>query len=154
MIRSLGVVCLCALVGATALAACSGVQTLDRSTIESMTLAEVAETPPAMEELLAPGGEPLIIEVPAGEVVPLVLSVEMPFLAVEAGENQVRFERDVFLYIGPGEMMISFDGERWARLGDWDAFKEIAGAEQGSLSIGFGVTEEHGPQMNVALELK
>jgi hypothetical protein len=144
------------LVGIAALGAlvgCSGVQTLDRSTVETVTLAELAADPPTAAPL-SPEWEPLIVSVPAGETVPLRVDVDLAFMTVEAGQNTVRFERDVQLYLGPGEAMLSFDGERWARIGDWDALKEIAGADQGSLSLGFGVSEEQGPQMTVAVGLE
>jgi hypothetical protein len=134
--------------------ACSGVQTLDTSTIETTTLGDLAENAPDEGQILTPEMEPMIIEIPAGEMVPLAIDVQLPFLTVEAGKNSVRFQRDLFVYLAPDEAMISFDGERWARVGDWDALKEIAGAEQGSLSVGLGVSEELGPQMHVGLKLE
>jgi len=136
------------------LTACSGVRNLDTSTIKTTTLRELAESPPTDGQLLAPGSEPMIIVVPAGEVIPLAVDVRLPFLTVEPGVNSVRFQRDVHVYVAPGEAMISFDGVRWARVGDWDAIKEISGAEQGSLSIGLGVSEELGPQMNLGMTLE
>ena len=121
-----------ALLAALVSPACSGVQTLDTTTVKTTSLSDLAESAVDEGELLAPDMEPMIIEIPAGQVVPLAIDVQLPFLTVEAGDNSVRFQRDVKIYLAPNEALISFDGERWARIGDWDALKDIAGAEQGS----------------------
>jgi len=52
-----------------------------------------------------------------GDAVPLKLETDLPFATLEAGENLVRFDRDVYLYVAPGAFLVSPDAQRWAEAG-------------------------------------
>ena len=141
------------LVGAAA-AGCSGIQTLDASTVKVVSLEELPQIAAGAEGDAAKGPGPMIVHVKAGERIPLRLAFEAPFASLEAGENAIVFRRDVFLYITPDTAMLGFDGVRFARMGDWEALKELAGVKSGSLSIGFGAGKSDGPKVDVRVGLK
>jgi hypothetical protein len=141
---------------AAAAAGCSGIQTLDASTVKTVALAELPAAVAPSAEGAAPvvGPGPMIVHVKAGERIPLRLALEAPFAEIAAGENAIVFTRDVYLYIDPSAVLIGFDGVRFARLGDWDAIQELAGIEGGQLSIGFGAGVTEGPRIDVRLKMQ
>jgi len=140
---------------ALALAAgCSGIQTLDASTVKVVSLEELPQIAADVEGAAAKGPGPMIVHVKAGEKIPLRLAFEAPFAALEAGQNAIVFQRDVYLYITPDTAMLGFDGVRFARIGDWKALQELAGVKTGSLSIGFGAGKSDGPRIDVRVGLK
>jgi hypothetical protein len=141
------------LVGAAA-AGCSGIQTLDTSTLKTVSLEELPQIAAGVEGDAAKGPGPMIVHVKSGEKVPLHLSLDLPFAELAAGENMIVFKRDVYLYITPDTAMLGFDGVRFARIGDWEAVKKIAGVKTGSLSVGFGAGKSEGPKIDVSVGMK
>jgi hypothetical protein len=143
---------------ALALLLCAGgcwvIRTLDTSTLKTFSLDELPQIPSGVEDGAAKGPGPMIVHVKAGEKIPLRLALETPFAKLEAGENAIVFQRDVYLYIDSSQAMLGFDGERFARMGDWDALKELAGVENGTLSVGFGAGKSDGPRIDVKLGLE
>jgi len=141
--------------GCAALAAgCSGIRTIDTSTVKTVSLEELPQIAPPEGDAAAQGPGPMVVHVKAGEKIPLHLAFDAPFAALEAGENAIVFQRDVYLYIDPSAAMLGFDGVRFARMGDWKALKKLAGVEAGQLSIGFGAGKSDGPRIDVKLGLK
>jgi hypothetical protein len=141
--------------GCAAIAAgCSGIQTVDKSTVKTVSLEELPQIAPPEGGSAAKGPGPMIVHVKAGEKIPLRLAFDTTFASLEAGENAIVFQRDVYLYIDPSAAMLGFDGVRFARIGDWKALKKLAGVEGGQLSIGFGAGKSDGPRIDVKLGLK
>lgn len=152
--REISMTALVLMLAAAAAAGCSGIQTLDTSTVKTVSLAELPQIAPPEEGAEAEGIGPMIVHVKAGERIPLRLAIDTPFAALEAGENAIVFQRDVYLYIDPSAAMLGFDGVRFARLGDWKALKKLAGVEAGQLAIGFGAGKSDGARIDVKLGLK
>jgi hypothetical protein len=132
-------------------AGCSGIRTIDASGVRTMTVADLEALPESPDGNPFAAGEPVVVHVAAGEVLPLHLELSLPFLALEAGENRVRFARDVWLHISSDGMCISPDGQRWAMMGDFDAIKELFGFGQGSFQIGFGARAGEGAFVSAAV---
>ncbi len=99
-------------------------------------------------------GDGLIVHVPAGETVPLEVAVQLPFAQVDAGENQLRFTRDIYLFISTKAILLSPDGVSFAPIYKFKSIKRLFGASQGSLRIGFGANKERGPTVSVGVALK
>jgi hypothetical protein len=135
-------------------AGCSGIQTLDTSTLKTVSLAELPQIAAQAEGDAAKGPGPMIVHVKAGEKVPLHLSLDLPFAELAAGENAIVFKRDVYLYITPDTAMLGFDGTTFARIGDWKALKKLARVKTGSLQIGFGAGKSDGPKIDVSVGMK
>lgn len=95
---------------------------------------------------------PVLIRLPAGESIPVNLLLRAPFVELEGGSPALRFKRDVLLYFGPGKLLLSFDGRRFAQFGDFQGLKEVAGVSRGQLSIGLKVTEAEGARITMAVE--
>jgi hypothetical protein len=142
------------LVCAAAAGGCSGIRTLDTSTLKTVSLEELPQVAADAEGAAAKGPGPMIVHVKAGETVPLHLAFEVPFASLEAGENRIVFKRDVYLYIDPSTAMLGFDGKTFARMGDWKALKKLAGVKTGSLSVGFGAGKTEGPKIDVSVGMK
>jgi hypothetical protein len=139
---------------ACAAAGCSGIRTIDGSTLKTVTLAELPQVAAEAGEGPGAGPGPMIVHVRAGERIPLRLTLEVPFAELAAGENAIVFTRDVYLYVSPDTAMLGFDGARFARVGDWAALKRLAGVETGTLSIGFGAGKTEGPKVDVRVGMK
>ncbi|MBW2260853.1 MAG: hypothetical protein JRG91_02685 [Deltaproteobacteria bacterium] len=131
---------------------CAGVQKVDTTSAATISLAEFEADPLAYGSPLEPDGKPVIIKIPAGEKIPLKIDMSIPFATVESGENTLRFDLDVYAYMGGGRFMISPDGERWAEMGDWKALKELFNFDKGLFSVGFGVSEAEGAFMSLAMK--
>jgi len=70
---------------------------------------------------------------------------------LQPGVNTLRFERDVYLFLSKDGVLLSPDGERWARLEDLKALKELFGLCRGSMAIGFGVSQKDGGVLSIGL---
>ncbi|MCK9461508.1 MAG: hypothetical protein M0R80_17900 [Proteobacteria bacterium] len=135
-------------------AGCSGIRTLDTTTVKTFSLDELPQIASGGVDGAAKGPGPMIVHIKAGEKVPLHLAIDVPFAKLEAGENAIVFTRDVYLYVTPDTAMLGFDGRTFARIGDWKALKKLAGVENGTLSVGFGAGKSDGPRIDVKLGLK
>ena len=138
--------------------ACSGVQTLDRSSLQTITLRELTTDPSAHQEVLeayATGKGGLILKIEAEDELPLELAIRHPLVSLDTGGNTVRFQRDMYLYLSATELLISPDGERWAKIHDMETWKELFGGfkdgRHGTLSVGLAVTAESGAAVNVVI---
>ena len=139
---------------AAAAAGCSGVRTIDSGTIRTVSLSELPQVAAEVEGSATKGPGPMIVHVKAGERIPLRLELEAPFAALEAGENAIVLRRDVYLYVAPDDVMLGFDGARFARMGDWKTLKKLAGVGKGQLAIGFGAGKSDPPRIDVRLGMK
>jgi len=134
------------------LSACAGVRAVDLAGVERLSLAELRDSPEEHAEAFSTAGKGLVIEIPAGETVPIAIDVRTsPFVVEGPGTSAVRFERDVYLYVSSSGVMLSPDGESWAPIQDLDALKEAFGIERGSLSLGFGVSSDEGAVIHFKL---
>ncbi|MBI5486444.1 MAG: hypothetical protein HY905_03840 [Deltaproteobacteria bacterium] len=125
------------LVGAT-VCGCSGIRSVDTAGVPTVTAVDLgAETVGEALGRVAQGGA-VVVRFAPGDTVPLKMETDLPFATIEAGENVVRFERDVYLYVGPGAFLVSPDAERWAEAGVLEAIKELFGAATGTFQFGFG----------------
>jgi hypothetical protein len=150
---SMTLIALCLI--AAAAAGCGGVQTLDKGTVKTVSLKELSEMAPAEGGAAPVGPGPLIVHIQAGEKIPLGLTFDTPFAAIETtGENAIAFKRDVYLYIEQKGAMLGFDGVRFARLGDWKTLKKLTGVEKGSLSVSFTAGKTEAPRIDVKAGLK
>jgi hypothetical protein len=152
--RAMTTTALALLACAAAAAGCSGIQTLDTGTLKAVSLGELPQIAAEGGGDAAKGPGPMIVHVKAGEKVPLRLAFDTPFAALEAGQNAIVFQRDVYLYIAPDTAMLGFDGKTFARIGDWKALKKLAGVRTGSLAIGFGAGKSEGARIDVRLGLE
>ena len=130
---------------------CSTVKTLDLEGVRTVNLHEVNQNPKVVFEALSDEGKGLILKIDKHEWIPLHMDVQGPFATLESGTNRVRFTRDVLLYLNTRELLISPDGERWGALHDPGALKDLFDFEQGSMRIGFGVTEKEGALLSFGL---
>lgn len=136
---------------AVVLTGCAGVQRMSLEGIEVVTLDELRTNAGPIESAVK-SGRPVVVRVRAGERVPLDAAITTPMLTLEAGENALRFERDGYLHIARGAMLVSPDGERWTAVGNGRGLRRLFGVRHGTVSIGFGVTAGRGPVVTAALE--
>ena len=132
--------------------ACSSVHTLKNVKTRTIELADYAADPEKYGLPGTPSAEGMVLKIPAGTTMPLVLDTSIPFATIEAGQNNVRFDRDVYLYMGQKSFMISPDGKRWAEFPDWKAIKELYGFDKGQFAVGLGVAKDQGPFMSLVLK--
>lgn len=130
---------------------CAGAQRVDRGAYEVVALDQLAADGEAFAERIQGGGDPLMIKIEAGQEAVLDLDVRLPFAAVEAGDNKLRFERDVYLLFSEGGLLLSPDGELFAPIHDFEALKEVFGFDGGQLSVGLGISEAEGARVKVLL---
>jgi len=152
--------CLC-LLTALILAGCSGVHTMKTAGVPTVDLAALQKEP--AKHGFGPGkdGRPrlptegLIVKVPKGTQVPLKLNLAVGLATLEPGDNKLRFERDLMLYISRDGLRVSPDGNRWALIQDVKALKELFGLKgRGNVSFGFGISKETGTAFHLSLEQK
>jgi hypothetical protein len=93
----------------------------------------------------------LVIRIPAGERIPIEMSLDAPFAKLEGDGYAVRFDRDLFLWIGGGRALLGFDGRNFAEIGDLRGLKEIAGVGEGRMEVGLGVKKSEGAKITMAL---
>ena len=146
------------LMTALTLAGCSGVHTLKTAGVPTVDLAVLEKDPGKHGFGLDKGGKPrlptegLIVKVPKGTLVPLKLSLAVGLAVLEPGDNELRFERDLMLYISRDGLRVSPDGERWALIQDVKAVKSLFGLKQrGSMGFGFGISKETGTAFHLSV---
>jgi len=144
----------CAVFAAVALAAvgCAGVQTLKGPDMEPIPLPELEANPAMYGFPDVIYGSGAVIEIPEGTRIPLKVESNITFASIEPGENMMRFDRKVYLFLSEKRAMISPDAVRWAEFQDWDTIKDLFGLHNGRLSLGFGITKEEGSAINLVLE--
>jgi hypothetical protein len=125
-------------------AGCSSVRTLDSEEIPVYTLNEVRANPQDLAGILDGDSKGVIVSVPQGDRLPLEIDVRVPFAHLETGRSWIRFDRNVWFYFAPGDMLISPDGERFGPVYDLGALKELFQFETGNVSLGFGVSAQEG----------
>jgi hypothetical protein len=141
---------------ALATSGCARIHQMDVGGVPVRSLAEITAEPATLEGLRE-GREDaaVVVHVGAGDRLPLRLRVALPAFHVEAGDNVLVFDREAYLYIAPGRMiLLSPDGRRWAAPGDGRALRELFGARHGTFEVGFGVGREVGPFASVGLEAR
>jgi hypothetical protein len=126
---------------------CSGIHTLELGGATQTTLAEIRTAP--LRELPARG---MVVRVPSGSVLPVRIGLDLTALVLEPGENRLRVNQDVWLYISTRSFELSPDGVRWAKIQDVRALKKLFGlASRGAFSFGFGFDKKGKPLVNLAL---
>jgi hypothetical protein len=133
-------------------AGCSGVADRDVSGLPTGKVTD-PDSLAAMAETVKGGGE-YVLHVEKGTSLPLLLEAELPFATLAAGENEIRFTREVWLLASNEAFLISPDGKRWASFGDFPDVKELFGVETGSLSLGLQATEAAGARLALSFEAK
>ena len=140
------------------LVGCSGIHTISAAGVPTVDLATLQKDPTKHGFGLDKAGKPriptdgLIIKVPRGTRVPLRLNLAVGLATLEPGDNQLRFERDLLLYISRDGLRVSPDGGRWALLHDVKAIKELFGLKgRGSLGVGFGVSKDKGAEVHLSV---
>ena len=83
-----------------------------------------------------------------------MLKGKSPVVSLMTGENRIKFEQDVYLFISSSGVMLSPDGKKFAPIHKMKALKKLFGMDKGSLSIGFGISKETGPEIRVAFDSK
>lgn len=133
-------------------AGCSGVQRLDRSSVPTLTVEALRAgqgNPKRFARVFGKRG--VVVKVRAGDEVRVRLASQLGFATLRAGDNRLRFDRDVWIYLARRKALVSPDGQRWVRLGDWRAMKRVFGIRRGSVQVGFGVKRGQGPFVNLAV---
>ncbi len=137
---------------AAAAVGCSGVQRLDRSSVPTVTVEALqAGLRDPTRFARAFGRRGVVVKVRAGDEVRVRLASRLGFATLRAGDNRLRFDRDVWLYVSRRRALISPDGERWVRLGDWRTMKRVFGIRRGSVRVGFGVKKGQGPVISLGV---
>ncbi len=137
---------------AAAVAGCARVQRLDRTSIPTLTVAQLqAGQGEGARWARAFGKRGIVVKVRAGEEIRVRLTSTLGFATLRAGGNRLRFDRDVWLYLAQKKALISPDGRRWVRLGDWRTMKRVFGIRKGTFQVGFGISKKQGPFINLAV---
>ncbi len=89
-------------------------------------------------------GKDVVVFIQKGQSVPLRIGLALPMARLEPAKNSLVFTRDTYLLISKSRVMISPDGERCARIGDFAALRKLYDAHHKELSIGFGVNKQDG----------
>lgn len=129
---------------------CSGITRAPAA--KTVTLSDLRQQKENLGQEIVRDG--LIIHVPAGETVPLELDVLLPFAQVAPGENQVRFTKDIYLYVSKKAILLSPDGVSFAPIHKFKSIKRLFGASRGTLQIGFSADKEKGPSVAVGVALR
>lgn len=140
------------------LVGCSGIHTISAAGVPTVDLATLQKDPTKHGFGLDKKGRPrmptdgLIIKVPKGTRVPLRLSLAVGLATLEPGNNQLRFDRDLLLYIYRDGLRISPDGNRWALIQDVKAIKQLFGLKgRGTFGVGFGVDKDKGAAVHLSV---
>jgi len=127
---------------------------LDTAGALAMTLADLRADPATGLGPLTRGEGQLLLHVPAGESIPVRITVQTPFATLEEGGGTLRFPADAWLLLGGGGAWLSPDGARWAPIHDGEALKELWGARHGTFQLGFGARPGEAPRVDVRLGLE
>jgi hypothetical protein len=149
VVRSFGWLALVA-----ALAGCSGIRTMDTGGVPVVTVADLTADNVGESLGRVGRGEAVVVHFAPGDAVPLHVAASVPFATLESGDNAIRFQRDVYLYVAPDAFLVGPDGRRWAEVSDTGAIKELFGATSGSLQFGFGASASQAAAFNFAVELR
>ncbi len=141
-----------AVVGAAVALGCGGVQTLRKDVSQASTIEQIKANPESFVERIKNPGDGILLAIKKGETVTLRLDLKTPSIAtLQPGVNTLRFERDVYLFLSRNGVLLSPDGQRWARVEDMKAIKELFGLSRGTLQIGLGVSKEDGAVLSIGL---
>lgn len=136
---------------ALAASGCSHTVVLDTSRADVVPLAGLDGTMKDKGDLFADPARSLVIRIPAGERISLEISLEVPFAELEGGGYALRFNRDVFIWIGGGKMLLGFDGRTFAEIDDLRGLKQVAGVERGKVEVGFFAKKSEGAKIKVGM---
>jgi len=138
-----------------AVSGCAGVQRLDRTSIPTLTVAELRASKQDPAWLLkAMGSRGVVVRVRAGEELPVRLGSSIGFATLRAGDNRLRFDREVWLYLARKKVLLSPDGRRWVGLGDWRAMKRVFDMRRGTVQVGFGVKRGQGAVITLGVHAR
>jgi hypothetical protein len=145
---------LLALTALTLSAGCASVRTIDQDEYQTYTLNDIRSHPGLVAQALADDADGLVVSVTEGEILPLDLFSVLPFATLVAGDNWIKFDRNVWFLFFKDDLLISPDGERFGAIYDPRALKELFGMKGGQLSIGFGMSKAKGARISVLLLAK
>jgi hypothetical protein len=133
------------------LAACSGVQKLDRRDQKVVTLASVRADPePYARAMSGERSSNVVVLIPKGESLPAKVEVGTANASLKLADQRVRFNRDVYVRMARGGPLVSPDGERWARAADDATVSKLFGVKRGMVAMeSFRVSPENGPELHV-----
>ena len=127
-----------------------GPVTIDTSTMEPVRLADVTRDTLESTGDSERGG---LIFVPAGSALPLQVNMDLGALRGEFGDSTLRFTRDVYMLVRNG-LWLSPDRQRWARVDNLSALRDVFGLGRGQFQIGLGVSKERGTHASIELAIQ
>jgi hypothetical protein len=130
---------------------CAHTTTIDLKGVDVVPIADLGGYLKAHPDPFADPAKRIAIRVPAGQPIPIEITLQLPFAELEGGSPAIRFRRDVYILIGKETMLVGFDGRRFAEIADLQGLKEVAGLERGALEIGFSVKEAEGAKIKIGL---
>ncbi len=134
------------------LAACSTIGPLDLRDTPTFALSEVRGD--TLGERIQ-RGESFVVRVKQGDQVPVKVSLELPGVTFQPGQNVVRFDRDVFVHYSAAGVHVSPDGQTWAQMGDFKGMARLFGlGHGGTFQVGVGVTKDDGPIVSIQATAK
>lgn len=89
-----------------------------------------------------------------GESIPLVCSVSLPIATVQSEHNALVFSTDAYFLVNQKSMCISPDGQRWGRIDDIQAQRELFGFSKGEVAVGFSGSKESRAKFTLDVRMK
>lgn len=132
------------------LAGCTSFQTVDKTKVATVSLAELQAEMTQRKETWKLPEHGVILKIGKGASLPLTVQLATALTTIEPASNRIRFEQDCYLFVSTGAIKLSLDGERWADMGDWRTFRRLLGGSRGYLRIGVGISREDGPLISIA----
>lgn len=138
---------------------CAGAPRPDPRAAHAFTMAQVRDPAAGPRLRAAMQGEGVVLRMRRGETLPVRLTSRLgvAHLAVADGKGsspELVLDRDVWIYIAPRRALISPDGQRWARLGDWKTMRRLFGLRGGSFQVGLGVSAARGAELTLAFDAR
>jgi hypothetical protein len=97
-------------------------------------------------------GRPVVIDLEAGQSLPVAISAVTPVASLEVESAALRFTKDVHVLVQEGSLMVSPDGTHWAAIQDRRSVGALFGINHGSLQMGLSVSKEKGATAVVDLK--
>lgn len=143
-----------AVVGLALLTGCSGIRQLEVKDTPTYTLADLQTQGDAAAARLSGQNGPTIVHLRKGEALPVTLQLGLPGVTLLPGDNRLRFDRDVYVWIGADGAYLSPDGARWAQVGDHRAMRKLFGlGKGGSFQLGLGASKDRGAFISASVAL-
>ena len=133
---------------------CAGAPRPDPRAAHTFTLAQVRDPAAGPRLRAAMQGECAVLRMRRGETLPVRFTSRLGVAHLAGADGRLTLDRDVWVYIARRRALISPDGQRWARLGDWKTVRRLFGLRGGSFLVGLGVTAARGAELTLALDAR